>query len=52
MVTVNYCPVCKREYTQKSRHQTGLCPVCGSTLVQISNDAMEKVRRKNIRKKE
>ena len=52
MVMVNYCPVCKREYTQKSRHQTGLCPVCVSMRVRIPDDALETVHRKNIRKKE
>jgi len=44
---VNYCPVCKREYKDMGGNQTGLCPVCGSTLVQLPDDAMDKVRREN-----
>jgi rRNA maturation endonuclease Nob1 len=41
---MNYCPVCKREYRQLNRNQTGLCPVCGSRLRMISDEALEKVR--------
>jgi len=49
---MNYCPVCKREYKQMSVHQTRRCPTCGSMLVQISDDTMDQVREKNIRKKD
>jgi hypothetical protein len=45
--TVNYCPVCKREYKDMGGKQTGLCPVCRSTLVQLRDEAMDKVRREN-----
>jgi rRNA maturation endonuclease Nob1 len=49
---MNYCPVCKREYKQMSVDQTRRCPICGSTLVQISDVEMDQVRQKNIRKKD
>jgi rRNA maturation endonuclease Nob1 len=50
MVTVNYCPVCKREYQVTSGNKEGLCPVCGTRLVQITDDEMAIVRRDNSRK--
>jgi rRNA maturation endonuclease Nob1 len=50
--TMNYCPVCKREYKETGVKQTRRCPVCGSTLVKISDDTMNQVRQKNIRKKD
>jgi rRNA maturation endonuclease Nob1 len=49
---VNYCPVCKREYKEMHGRKTGHCPVCGSTLVQISDDKMDQMHQKNIRKKD
>jgi rRNA maturation endonuclease Nob1 len=51
-VIVNYCPVCKREYQQNTGYQTGSCPVCGTRLVQITDDEMEIVRRDHLKKKE
>jgi DNA-directed RNA polymerase subunit RPC12/RpoP len=39
-ISVKYCPVCKREYKEMSKNQTLHCPVCGSTLIQISDDAI------------
>jgi rRNA maturation endonuclease Nob1 len=49
---MNYCPVCKREYKETGVKPTRHCPICGSTLVQISDDTMDLVREKNIRKKD
>jgi rRNA maturation endonuclease Nob1 len=49
---MNYCPVCKREYKEMGGNKTLQCPVCGSTLVWISDDEMERVRRNNAGKKE
>jgi ssDNA-binding Zn-finger/Zn-ribbon topoisomerase 1 len=51
-VTVNYCPVCKREYQRTSGNRAGLCPVCGTRLVQITDEEMDTVRRDNLKKKE
>ncbi len=44
-VTVNYCPVCKREYKEMSGNQTRRCPVCGSTRVQIPDDTITQMHR-------
>ena len=49
---MNYCPVCKREYREMGRNETGNCPVCGSWLIRISDDEMNGVHRENIQKKE
>jgi len=49
---MNYCPVCKREYKEMSGKQTMHCPLCGSSLIRISDDEMNRVRRENIQKKE
>ena len=43
---MNFCPVCTREYRQTSgRNQSGRCPVCGSTLVHISDSDLNQVRK-------
>ena len=41
---MNYCPVCNREYKQRSGYQTGRCPVCGSTLLMIASDELARLR--------
>lgn len=38
---MNYCTVCKRKYRQNTGYQTGRCPVCGSMLVRLSDDALD-----------
>jgi hypothetical protein len=50
-ITVNYCPVCKREYKETGGHETRNCPVCGSMLVQISENNMDQVRQDKAHKK-
>jgi hypothetical protein len=50
-IIVNYCSVCKREYKEKNGRQTRHCPTCGTTLVQISDDSMDRVRRDKLPKK-
>ncbi|MFA5330771.1 MAG: hypothetical protein WC342_00185 [Methanoregula sp.] len=49
---MNYCPVCNREYKEMSGKQTLHCPVCGTALSHISDEAMARVRRETIQKKE
>jgi rRNA maturation endonuclease Nob1 len=41
---VNFCPVCKREYREMGTVQTRHCPVCGSALVQISENELNQER--------
>jgi len=48
---VNYCPVCKREYKEMSGGETRHCPVCGSRLIQISDEAIMQVRQESARKR-
>ncbi|MDD4483032.1 MAG: hypothetical protein PHD55_01535 [Methanoregula sp.] len=47
---MNYCPICKREYKETSGNPARHCPVCGSTLVELSSGDIAQVRRRNRQK--
>jgi hypothetical protein len=47
---MNYCPLCKREFKGMSGSRSRHCPVCGSTLVELSADEIAQVRHKNRQK--
>lgn len=40
-----YCPVCKRQSRQSDANHTGLCPVCGSKFIILSDEELERVRK-------